>query len=81
MKVPGFENPKAPSADPRRLAPMVVEVDLLTTRIKTVETQAHDSPEHIKQMLAGLLGDGAARLTGQVIAVDGGFTTVRPLVR
>jgi hypothetical protein len=26
-------------------------------------------------------GDGAARLTGQVIAVDGGFTTVRPLVR
>ncbi|GAP37254.1 SDR family NAD(P)-dependent oxidoreductase [Piscinibacter sakaiensis] len=28
-----------------------------------------------------LLSDGAARLTGQVIAVDGGFTTVRPLVR
>ena len=28
-----------------------------------------------------LLGDGAARLTGQVIAVDGGFTTVRPLVK
>jgi hypothetical protein len=24
---------------------------------------------------------GAARLTGQVIAVDGGFTTVRPLVK
>ena len=25
--------------------------------------------------------DGAARLTGQVIAVDGGLTTVRPLVK
>jgi len=31
--------------------------------------------------MAWLLGDGAARLTGQVIAVDGGFTTVRPLVK
>ena len=30
---------------------------------------------------AALLGDGAARLTGQTIAVDGGFTTVRPLVK
>jgi NAD(P)-dependent dehydrogenase (short-subunit alcohol dehydrogenase family) len=28
-----------------------------------------------------LLSDNAARLTGQVLAVDGGFTTVRPLVR
>ena len=28
-----------------------------------------------------LLSDQAARITGQVIAVDGGFTTVRPLVR
>jgi hypothetical protein len=27
------------------------------------------------------LFSGAARLTGQVIAVDGGFTTVRPLVK
>ncbi len=50
MKVPGFDKPKAPSADPRLLAPMVVEVDLLTNRIKKVETQAHDSPEHVKQM-------------------------------
>ena len=32
-------------------------------------------------VMAWLLGDGAARLTGQVIAVDGGFTTVRPLVK
>ena len=31
--------------------------------------------------LLGNVGAGAARLTGQVIAVDGGFTTVRPLVK
>ena len=35
----------------------------------------------VADVMAWLLGDGAARLTGQVIAVDGGFTTVRPLVR
>lgn len=32
-------------------------------------------------VMAWLLGEGAARLTGQVLAVDGGFTTVRPLVK
>jgi NAD(P)-dependent dehydrogenase (short-subunit alcohol dehydrogenase family) len=32
-------------------------------------------------VMAWLLGEGAGRLTGQVLAVDGGFTTVRPLVR
>ena len=31
--------------------------------------------------IAWPLSDGAARITGQVIAVDGGFTTVRPLVK
>jgi enoyl-[acyl-carrier-protein] reductase (NADH) len=31
--------------------------------------------------MSWLLSDGAARLTGQVIAVDGGFTTIRPLVK
>jgi NAD(P)-dependent dehydrogenase (short-subunit alcohol dehydrogenase family) len=30
---------------------------------------------------AWLVVAGATRLTGQVIAVDGGFTTVRPLVK
>ena len=35
----------------------------------------------VADVIAWLLGDGAARLTGQVIAVDGGFTTVRPLVK
>lgn len=36
---------------------------------------------HVADVMAWLLGDGSARLTGQVIAVDGGFTTVRPLVK
>jgi len=37
--------------------------------------------EQVADVMAWLSSDGAARLTGQVIAVDGGFTTVRPLVR
>lgn len=37
--------------------------------------------DQVASAMAWLLGDGAARLTGQVIAVDGGFTTVRPLVK
>jgi len=39
------------------------------------------SAEQVADVMAFLLGDGAARPTGQVVAVDGGFTTVRPLVR
>lgn len=37
--------------------------------------------DQVADVMAWLLGDGADRLTGQVIAVDGGFTTVRPLVK
>ena len=37
--------------------------------------------DQVADVMAWLLGQGAARLTGQVIAVDGGFTTVRPLVK
>ena len=35
----------------------------------------------VADVMAWMLGDGAARLTGQTIAVDGGFTTVRTLVK
>jgi NAD(P)-dependent dehydrogenase (short-subunit alcohol dehydrogenase family) len=39
------------------------------------------SADQVADVMAWLLGDGAARLTGQVIAVDGGFSTVRPLLK
>lgn len=35
----------------------------------------------VAEVMAWLLSDAAARITGQVIAVDGGFTTVRPIVK
>lgn len=37
--------------------------------------------DQVADAMAWLLGDGAARITGQIIAVDGGFTTIRPLVK
>jgi NAD(P)-dependent dehydrogenase (short-subunit alcohol dehydrogenase family) len=39
------------------------------------------SADQVAEVMSWLLSDGAARLTGQVIAVDGGFTTIRPLVK
>ncbi len=35
----------------------------------------------VAETMVWLLSDAASRITGQVIAVDGGFTTVRPLVK
>jgi NAD(P)-dependent dehydrogenase (short-subunit alcohol dehydrogenase family) len=35
----------------------------------------------VARTMVWLLSDNAARLTGQVLAVDGGFTVVRPLVK
>jgi enoyl-[acyl-carrier-protein] reductase (NADH) len=39
------------------------------------------SAEQVADVMAFLLGDSAARLTRLIIAVDAGFTTVKPLVR
>ena len=39
------------------------------------------SASQVADTIAWLLSDAASRITGQVIAVDGGFTTVRPLVK
>lgn len=37
--------------------------------------------DQVADAIAWLHGDGAARLTGQVLAVEGGFATVRRLVK
>lgn len=39
------------------------------------------SADQVAAVMSWLLGSGAARLTGQVLPVDGGFTSVRPLVK
>jgi NAD(P)-dependent dehydrogenase (short-subunit alcohol dehydrogenase family) len=39
------------------------------------------SASDVASSMAWLLSDAAQRITGQVIAVDGGFTAVRPLVK
>lgn len=39
------------------------------------------SAAQVVDVMTWLLSMGASRVTGQVIAVDGGFTTVRPLVK
>ena len=39
------------------------------------------SPDELADLMAWLLSDQAARVTGQVWAMDAGFSTIRPLVK
>jgi NAD(P)-dependent dehydrogenase (short-subunit alcohol dehydrogenase family) len=39
------------------------------------------APDAVAATMAWLLSDAASRITGQVLPVDGGFTSVRPLVK
>jgi NAD(P)-dependent dehydrogenase (short-subunit alcohol dehydrogenase family) len=39
------------------------------------------SAASVAEVMAWLLSDAASRITGQVLPVDGGFTSVRPLVK
>ena len=48
---------------------------------QTLARQFQNPGLQVADVMAWLLGDDAARLTGKTIAVDGGFTTVRPLVK
>lgn len=40
-----------------------------------------NQPKHIADAALWLSSDAAVRITGQTLAVDGGFTAIRPLVR
>lgn len=39
------------------------------------------TPQELAELMAWLLSDSAARVTGQVWSLDGGFSSIRPLVK
>lgn len=39
------------------------------------------SPDELAELMVWLLSDKAARITGQIWALDGGFSSIRPLVK
>lgn len=38
-------------------------------------------PTDVGDLMAWLLSDSAKRVTGQIWAIDGGFSSIRPLVK
>jgi len=60
MKVPGFEEPQPPTADPRSISPMVVERDPVTSRITRAELEPHDTAETAKLLFKYLQDQSAA---------------------
>ena len=73
------------------MAPGLTETPLIATMLRTDALREGAGKQYplggvqptaqVADTIARLLSDGAARITGQVIAVDGGFTSVRPLVK
>jgi NAD(P)-dependent dehydrogenase (short-subunit alcohol dehydrogenase family) len=39
------------------------------------------TPDELAELMVWLLSDKGARVTGQIWALDGGFTSIRPLVK
>jgi len=50
-------------------------------RTQVLTLSGMQTADQVADAIAWLHGDGAARLTGQVLAVEGGFATVRRLVK
>lgn len=48
---------------------------------KQYPLQGIGEPEDVARLAAWLLSPAAARITGQIWAVDGGFTAIRPMVK
>ncbi len=62
-------------------APMLKSDAFRTAATKQYPLDGLQSAGDVASTMAWLLGAGAARITGQTIPVDGGFTAVRPLVK
>lgn len=62
-------------------APMLRQELMRTAAGKQYPLGGVQTAGEVADVMVWLLGEQASRITGQVIAVDGGFTTIRPLVK
>ena len=75
-------SPTACSACPRCWLPRApAKPALLSAPERQYPLGGVQTAEQVAGVMAWLLGPESDRLTGQVLAVDGGFSTVRPLLR